>query len=128
MLYNTFADLVMLLHGVFVLFVVLGGFLALWKPMAAWIHIPAVFWGAGIEFFGWTCPLTNLEFMLRQRGGSEGYGPATGFIEHYVGPILYPAYLSRNIQVGFGLTVLLVNAGVYLTCWNKRRRAGSGKT
>ena len=125
MFYNSLADLVMVLHGLFVLYVVLGGFLALWKSSMAWFHVPAVFWGAGIEFFGWTCPLTHIEVMLRQRGGSGGYDGTAGFIEHYVGPVLYPAHLSRNMQVCFGTTVLLVNVGVYLAYWNKMRRAGS---
>ena len=122
MLYNSLADLVLVLHGFFVLFVLLGGFLVLWKSSVAWYHIPAVFWAANIEFFGWICPLTPLENMLRERGGVSGYD--TGFVEHYIVPILYPVSLTRQMQVGFGLIILSVNIGIYFTAWNRMRKAG----
>jgi hypothetical protein len=122
LLYNFLADLVVLLHSCFVLFVMLGGFLVFWKSYMAWYHLPAVFWAAGIEFLGWVCPLTPLENMLRSRGGDAGY--ATGFVEHYIVPVLYPAALTRHMQIGLGMTVLAVNIAVYLTLWQKNRKAG----
>ena len=122
MLYNSLADLVLVLHGFFVLFVLLGGFLVLRKYRVAWYHIPAVFWAASIEFFGWICPLTPLENMLRERGGVAGYD--VGFVEHYIVSILYPASLTRQMQIGFGLIVLSVNIGIYFTAWNRMRKAG----
>ena len=125
MLYNSLADLVVILHFFFVLFVVLGGFLALWRTAVAWLHIPAVLWGAAAEFFGWICPLTHLEFMLRQRGGGAVYNQETGFIEHYIIPILYPASLTRRMQCWLGLAVLLVNGIIYLVLWYKTRQTES---
>ncbi len=122
MLYNSLADLVVVLHGFFVLFVLLGGLLVLWKSIIAWYHIPAVFWAACIEFFGWICPLTPLENILRAKGGVAGY--ETGFVEHYIVPILYPASLSRQMQVGLGLIVLSVNICIYFTVWIRMRKAG----
>ena len=100
----------------------LGGFLVLWKSWMAWYHAPAVFWAAGIEFLGWVCPLTPLENMLRARGGSAGY--ATGFVEHYIVPILYPAALTRNMQITLGIIVLGVNIVIYLILWQKNKIAG----
>ena len=58
-------DLIVFLHFAFVVFVVLGGLLVLRWPRAAWVHIPAVAWGALVEFTGWICPLTLLENSLR---------------------------------------------------------------
>ena len=113
------ADLVVLLHAGFVLFVLLGGFLALRKAIIAWWHIPAVIWGALIEFCGWICPLTPLENMLRGRAGAGQY--TTGFVEHYVVPVLYPGALTRKMQIGFGLAVLGINVAVYLKFWHKMR-------
>jgi len=117
MLYTYLADLVVLLHAFFVLFVLLGGFLVFWRPVLAWFHLPAVFWGAVVEFTGWICPLTPLENMLRTRGGGSGY--ATGFIEHHIMPLLYPASLTRNLQIVFGMIVLGVNFLIYLMVWRK---------
>ena len=124
MVYNYLADLVVLLHFSFVLFVLLGGILVLWKSWVAWIHIPAFLWGAGIEFLGWICPLTHLESILRARGGDTGY--ASGFIEHYILPILYPSALTRNMQIGFGLIVLGINIPVYWKFWQKSRKPAKG--
>ena len=122
MAYSFLADLVVLLHACFVLFVMLGGFLVLWKSYLAWYHLPAVIWGAGIEFLGWVCPLTPLENILRDRGGEAGY--STGFVEHYIVPVLYPAALTRKMQIGLGIFVLGVNTAVYWTLWQKKRKAG----
>ncbi len=122
MVYNFLADLVVLLHLGFVLFVLLGGFLVFWRSAMAWFHIPAVVWAASIEFFGWICPLTPLENLLRALGGDAGY--ATGFVEHYIIPILYPAELTRKTQFGLGLIVLGVNIAVYWTLWQRLRNAG----
>ena len=120
MLYNSLADLIVVLHSLFVLFVMLGGFLVLWKSSVAWCHIPAVFWAASIEFFGWICPLTPLENMLREKGGAAGYD--TGFVEHYIVPILYPASLTRQVQINFGIIVLSINIGLYFFVLDSLRK------
>ena len=123
--YNSLADLVVVLHGIFVLFVLLGGFFSLWKIGIAWVHLPAVLWAACIEFFGWICPLTPLENMLRQKAGAAGY--ESGFVEHYIMPLLYPAALSRKLQIGFGLIVLGVNLALYLIILRRRQKRQSAK-
>jgi hypothetical protein len=109
--YGVLADLVLVVHLGFVLFVVLGGLLVLRWPRLAWIHLPAAVWGAIIEFTGGVCPLTPLENNLRRLAGEAGY--AGGFIEHYVTAALYPDGLTRVAQVVLGALVLLVNAVIY---------------
>lgn len=121
MLYRLLADLVVVLHCGFVLFVVLGGLLALRWPRAAWFHLPAALWGAGIEFAAGICPLTPLENHLRRLGGEAGY--SGGFVEHYVLPVLYPDGLTRGVQLGIGIFVVVLNASVYLLVWRRSRRA-----
>ena len=120
--YNFLADLVVIIHFLFVLFVLLGGFFVLWKSSVAWYHIPAVFWAASIEFFGWGCPLTPLENILRGRGSVAGYD--TGFVEHYIIPVLYPASLTRQMQFNLGIIVLSLNIVIYFTVWMRMRKAG----
>jgi hypothetical protein len=111
MLARLAADAVVLFHLGFILFVVLGGPLALRWRKVVWAHIPAAVWGAFIEFSGWICPLTPLENWLRAAGGSPGF--SGGFIDHYVMPVVYPAGLTRGLQVVLGAAVVAVNAGVY---------------
>lgn len=119
MWYRRAADLVLLVHLAFVLFVVLGGLLVLRRPRLAWVHVPVAVWGALIEFAGWVCPLTPLENWLRHRGGEAGY--AGGFVDHYVVATLYPAGLTRGFQYVLGAFVLALNAAVYGILLHRRR-------
>lgn len=105
------ADAVVVLHGLFVLFVIFGWVLVARWPRVAWVHLPAAIWGALIEFAGWICPLTPLEVHLRELAGSEGY--ESGFIEHYFLRLLYPEGLTRSIQLTLGGIVVLMNVVAY---------------
>ena len=117
MLFRGAADLVLVAHLAFVLFVVLGGLLAL---RVAWIHVPVALYGAAIEFVGFICPLTPLEVWLRRRGGEAGY--EGGFIEHYITGALYPSGLTRDVQLVLGTALLVFNGIVYFVWWRRRRR------
>ncbi len=123
MIYRIAADLVVLIHFTFVLFVVFGALVALRWPRVLWLHLPAAAWGALIEFQGWICPLTPWENRLRTLGGQAGY--AGGFIEHYILPLLYPAGLTRTVQLTLGAVVVVVNGLLYALVWLKWRRAMS---
>jgi hypothetical protein len=121
-----FADLIVLMHFAFVIFVVSGGLLALRWPRAAWLHLPAAAWGAAIEFFGWICPLTPLENALRQAGGAGAYGG--DFVARYLLPVLYPAGLTAQIQILLGIGVLVINIAIYGWVVAKRsERPGSSR-
>ncbi|MBW1729272.1 MAG: DUF2784 domain-containing protein [Deltaproteobacteria bacterium] len=111
MYYLIAANLLVVIHLGFVCFVVMGGFLVLRWRRIAFLHIPAAVWGAIIEYQGWLCPLTPLEQRLRQAAGQFGY--SGGFIEHYLLPVLYPAYLSRELQIVLGTFVIVMNIAVY---------------
>lgn len=120
MRYRLAADMLVLLHLGFVLFVLVGGFLVLKWPAARWLHLPAVAWGAFIEFSGWICPLTPLEHWLRRQGGEASY--PGDFLSHYLVAILYPEALTPQVQVVFGMVVVGVNLGIYGWLWRTRRR------
>lgn len=109
--YRIGADLVLLVHLGFVLFVMAGGLLLLKWRRLVWIHLPAVVWGALVELTGWICPLTPLESHLRTLAGESATG--ADFIGRYLPPLLYPATLTREIQLLLGMIVVLVNAALY---------------
>ena len=118
------ADLVVLVHLAFVLFVVLGGLLALRWPKLAYVHLPVAIYGALIELVGWICPLTPLEKRLRENAGLQGY--QGGFVEHYILPVLYPSGLTRNVQLVLGGLVIALNLGIYaLVLWRGRSLAAT---
>jgi len=121
--YRILADLVVGLHFAFVVFVAIGGLLVLRWPWLAGLHLPAAAWGALIEFAGWICPLTPLENWLRRRGDGAGY--EGGFIEHYILPVLYPPGLTRELQIGLGMAVLLANLVIYLYVARRLARGNS---
>lgn len=117
MIYGTLADAVVVLHAAFVVFALLGGLLVLRWRRAAWVHVPAVLWAALVEAAGWICPLTPLENLLRSRAGTQMY--PSGFIDHYVIPVLYPAALTRELQMVLALAVLVINVLIYT--WVRHR-------
>ena len=120
------ADLVVGLHFVFVVFVVAGGLLVLRWPKVAFVHLPAAMWGAAIEFAGWVCPLTPLENSLRRQAGESGY--STGFIEHYLLPVLYPSALTRDTQLLLGAAVIGINLAIYVYVLRRRHKRRRSRT
>ena len=122
--YRILADVVVGIHALFVAFVMLGGLLALRRPWVAALHLPAAVWGALIELRGWICPLTPLEKSLRAAAGEAGY--QGGFIEHYLLPVLYPAGLTRNVQLVLGAAVIVVNVAIYAGVLRRARAARTG--
>lgn len=120
--YGALADLVIILHLLFILFALLGGLLALWHRWVLAIHLPAAIWACAIEFVGWICPLTPLENWLREASGSGGY--RDGFIEHYLIPLIYPVTLTPQLQILLGVVVIVTNLMVYswvIYRWRKLR-------
>jgi len=116
------ADAVVLLHLAFMLWVGLGGLLIGRWPWLVGLHLPAVAWGVFIEVTGGVCPLTPWENALRQGAGEASY--AGGFIDHYVLPVIYPAGLTREVQLLIGAGVLALNSVLYGRWLLRNRRRG----
>jgi len=111
MIYRLAADLVLIAHVSFVMFVLFGALLVLrWPKLLGW-HVAAVLWGVLVELSGAICPLTPLEVRLRQLGAGGGY--QGDFIGHYLTAMLYPAGLTRQLQIVLGFAALLPNAAAY---------------
>lgn len=120
MIYRILADAVLVLHFAFLVFVVVGGLLALrwrWMPL---LHLPAACWGAFIVATGGLCPLTPLENTLRRAAGAEGY--SGGFIENYLLAIIYPAGLTQQIQLILAALVIIANVLAYAIVWRRYGR------
>lgn len=125
--YRLLADAVVIVHLGFVLFVMFGALAAFRWPKVLWLHLPALTWGAYIEFTGRVCPLTPLENRLRMAGGETGY--SNDFVEQYLLPILYPADLTANTQLILGTLLVLLNVALYgllLRRFRCEHRGGQG--
>ena len=123
MIFHWLAGAIVVLHAAFVVFVVLGGFLALRWRRLAWLHLPSVIWAVLLEYKGWICPLTPLENALRARAGMAGY--SGGFIEHYILRELYPDQLTSGLRLGLGTLALLVNIVAYALIVRNRHAPGA---
>jgi len=119
--YRLFADAVVVIHFLFIIFVVGGGLLVIRWPRLAWVHLPAAFWGAIVEINNWICPLTPLENHLRRLGGISLYNG--DFIEHYLIPTIYPENLNATTQHVLGGLVIAVNFIFYTIVVIKYRSA-----
>jgi hypothetical protein len=122
--YGLAADLILVLHLLFIVFVVFGGLLSLHRSCWAWVHLPAMVWGVWVEWAGLMCPLTPLENHFRRLASEQGY--EEGFIEHYLVPLIYPEQLTIPLQWFSGGLVVIVNIYIYLYVRKKRAKGKSG--
>lgn len=118
--YRVAADAVLLLHLGFIAFVMFGALLTIWWRWMPFLHLPAAAWGFFVEFAGRFCPLTDWENALRLRAGQSGYSES--FIEHYLLDLIYPAGLTRGVQLTLAALVVAVNVLIYGWLWRRRRR------
>jgi len=113
------ADLILVAHLGFVVFVTVGALAVYFRPRVAFLHVPCLLYGAALELIGWVCPLTPLEQGLRLQAGQEGY--TGGFIEHYVGGLLYPGDWD-TLRVWLGLALIVFNVVIYSLVIGRTRR------
>ncbi|KQC09008.1 MAG: hypothetical protein APR62_03565 [Smithella sp. SDB] len=118
-MYNLFADLIVLAHFLFVVFVICGSLLVFRWPKVAFVHLPAAIWGVIVEFFGWICPLTPLENHFRNLAGYTQY--RGDFILRYLVPVIYPENLTTTIQIVLGILVIIINVFFYSIAIQIRR-------
>ncbi|MCX7816924.1 MAG: DUF2784 domain-containing protein [Syntrophales bacterium] len=117
-LYTFLANTLLVLHALYILFVLLGSLLALYSRWWIWLHIPALIWGVTVELTGWICPLTVWENTLRYKAGLNTYN--TDFINHYLTSIIYPTGLTRFHQILLGSAAAIINVILYFIVFRKK--------
>jgi Protein of Unknown function (DUF2784) len=118
--WSLLADAVVVLHLAFIVFVVIGGFLALRWRWLVLLHIPTLAWATWVEVSGAICPLTPFENHLRRLAGEAGY--EGGFIAHYITPVMYPAGLTRDVQFVLAGMLIALNVAAYTLLTRRIRR------
>lgn len=108
------ADATMVIHFAFLAYVVAGGFIAWWRPVAFWPHLVLVGWGFSTVVFGLNCPLTYVENWARQRAHMPLL--ETGFIDHYLTGVLYPRSYSTLVLVLAAVVISVSWVGAF-TRW-----------
>ena len=92
------AEAVVVVHMAFLVYMVLGGFLALRRFALIWPHIAVIVYSFYVTLTSFTCPATSLEKWLREMGGQAPYEGS--FIAQYLRGILYPAEYETAIWLG----------------------------
>jgi hypothetical protein len=118
-LYSDLAVVVLLLHGLFILWVVFGALLTRGRPILRGLHIASLGWGIATELL-LPCPLTWLENGLERKAGIEPY--RGGFLLHYLDRLVYPDISPTTLTVA-GVIVCLLNLAFYgREIWRERAR------
>ena len=110
-MYEFLASLTLIIHFLFIIFVIFGGLLFFIKAWTLYFHIPAFIYGAYIEFTQTICPLTYLENYLLIKANLATY--STSFIQNYLVPIIYPVNLTKDIQINLAISLIVLNAVIY---------------
>ena len=111
------ADLVVVVHMAYLVYMVLGGFLALHRFAMIWPHIVSTLWSVYVTTTSYTCPVTRLEKWLLEMGGSTPYEGS--FIGQYLRGVLYPAQYETIVWL-FCMGLAVLSYAVVITA--RRRR------
>ena len=110
-MYEFAADLTLIVHFAFIIFVVFGALLFFVSTKIIYVHVPALIWGIYIELTHSVCPLTYLENWFLQKVNLTTY--SEGFIQNYLVPIVYPKNLTEDLQTYFAIVLIVANMIMY---------------
>ena len=110
MLYRIAADLVVLIHFLWIVFLISGAFIGRKYRIIKRVHIGGLGFAVTMQLFGWYCPLTYLEIWLRERH-DPSLTYSGSFIIYYVEKIVY---IDISPIIIFILTLILISVSAYL--------------
>ena len=110
-MYEFLATLTLIIHFLFIVFVIFGGLLVFVKKWMILIHLPALIYGIYVELSQSICPLTYLENFLLQKAKLTTY--STSFMQNYLVPIIYPVNLTKDMQINLAISLIVLNAVIY---------------
>ena len=107
--YKILADIVVIIHFLWILFLIFGAFPGVRNKTVKIFHISGLVFAFVIQIFGWYCPLTHLEVWLRARH-DPSLAYAGSFLIHYLEGLIY---IEIPTQLIFSLTLLLTGFNVW---------------
>jgi hypothetical protein len=118
--YKIFADITVVIHFLWILFLIFGVFLGIRSRGIKIIHITGVVFALVLQIFSWYCPLTYLEVWLRAQH-DPAYTYTGSFIIHYVERLVY-LEVSRTLLFALTACIGALNVWIYWKKWKKVER------
>ncbi len=116
--YKILADIVVVIHFLWIVFLIFGALLGVRYKAIKIFHISGLIFALIIQIFGWYCPLTYIEVWLRAKHApSMAY--AGSFIIHYLEKIIY---LEASGSLIFALTVLIIGLNLWIYLRKKKTK------
>jgi hypothetical protein len=128
LLYRVLTELAVIVHLLFILFVIFGGVTARRRRWLTFVHLTAVAWGVYAELSpGIVCPLTAIENYFALRAGLSTY--EDDFVTRYLVPVIYQDEIGPALQYLLVALVLAVNVLAYRTNrqWGDTERQGRSR-
>ena len=119
-MYELAAGIILIIHFLFILFVLFGALFFFVAKKMVFIHIPAIIWGSYIELTHSICPLTYLENWFLHKANLTTY--SEGFIQNYLVPIVYPMNLTKDLQIFLGIGLIVINIVIYAFIFSKLKK------
>ena len=116
------ASAVLILHLLFICWVIFGSALTGGRRILTGLHIASLIYAVVIEAGPWPCPLTALENHFRQQSGGPAYREP--FLVHYLEILVYPN-VSELLLVWCAVALAGVNLGIYAARWKSKSKSRS---
>ena len=108
--YTVLESAVLLVHLLWILWILLGWMVTRARHALAWLHIASLLWGIAVELGPWPCPLTLAEQWFEARSGRTPY--TQGFLVHYLDKLIYPE-LPEAVVAWSGAIICAAILGVH---------------
>ena len=110
-MYELAANLTLIIHLIFIIFVVFGALLFFVSLKFIYVHFPALIWGIYMEFTHSICPITYIENWFLQKANLTTYSEE--FIQKYLLSIIYPKNLTEDLQTNLAIVLIAINVFLY---------------
>lgn len=86
-MYNVLFELTVLVHFIWILFLIFGSLIGIRYKPVKYIHIAGLGFAIFLQVLRLDCPLTDLENYFRKKAGLKTY--EEGFITYYLEKVVY---------------------------------------
>jgi hypothetical protein len=111
MIYKIFADVVVTIHFLWIIFLFIGAIWGIKNRAVKIFHLSGLAFAFIIQILDWYCPVTHLEAWLRSKHASS-LTYTGSFIIHYVERIVY-IELSQFLILLFTIFLCGLNLWIY---------------